>query len=84
MNYIINLAVQSKKVVNVINQLKKKSIKKAIFKRIFYMTCDAFLWQGYQDKVDDPEMRHLVPDAVRSKKDILFGNLKDIYRFHKE
>lgn len=43
MNYIINLAVQSKKVVNVINQLKKKSIKKAIFKRIFYMTCDAFL-----------------------------------------
>lgn len=71
------------KMVNVKYQLEQ-SIKKAIFKRTFYMTCDVFLWQGYQDKVDEPEMRHLVPDAVRSKKDILFGNLKDIYRFHKE
>lgn len=71
------------KMVNVKYQLEQ-SIKKAISKRTFYMTCDVFLWQGYQDKVDEPEMRHLVPDAVRSKKDILFGNLKDIYRFHKE
>lgn len=49
-----------------------------------YVSQLADIVHGYQDKVDDPEMRHLVPDAVRSKKDILFGNLKDIYRFHKD
>ncbi|XP_048744729.2 guanine nucleotide exchange factor DBS-like isoform X3 [Ostrea edulis] len=49
-----------------------------------YVSQLADIVHGYQDKLEDSEMRHLVPDAIRGKKEILFGNLEQIYRFHKD
>ncbi|KAM8954399.1 putative guanine nucleotide exchange factor MCF2L2 isoform 3-T3 [Pelodytes ibericus] len=39
--------------------------------------------EGYSSSVDNPEMNSLVPAALQNNKDILFGNLPEIYEFHK-
>ncbi|XP_062575742.1 guanine nucleotide exchange factor DBS-like isoform X1 [Saccostrea cucullata] len=49
-----------------------------------YVSQLADIVHGYERKLDDPEMRHLIPDALRGRKEILFGNLEQIYRFHKD
>lgn len=33
--------------------------------------------------MDKPSMAHLIPNTLLSKKDILFGNMPEIYQFHK-
>lgn len=32
--------------------------------------------------MDNPEMFGLMPPALRNKKDVLFGNMAEIYEFH--
>ncbi|XP_063068217.1 guanine nucleotide exchange factor DBS isoform X2 [Engraulis encrasicolus] len=39
--------------------------------------------QGYAAEMDNPTMAHLMPNALVNKKDILFGNMPEIYQFHK-
>ncbi|PWA32253.1 hypothetical protein CCH79_00013178 [Gambusia affinis] len=39
--------------------------------------------QGYAAEMDNPAMAHLIPSTLQSKKDILFGNMPEIYQFHK-
>lgn len=39
--------------------------------------------QGYAAEMDNPSMAHLIPSVLLSKKDILFGNMSEIYEFHK-
>lgn len=39
--------------------------------------------QGYAAELDNPVMAHLVPSTLLSKKDVLFGNMPEIYQFHK-
>uniref|UniRef100_A0A8C5HWW8 Guanine nucleotide exchange factor DBS-like n=1 Tax=Gouania willdenowi TaxID=441366 RepID=A0A8C5HWW8_GOUWI len=39
--------------------------------------------EGYAAEMDNPSMAHLIPSALHSKKDILFGNMTEIYQFHK-
>lgn len=39
--------------------------------------------QGYAAEMDKPSMAHLLPSTLLSKKDILFGNMPEIYQFHK-
>uniref|UniRef100_A0A8C9UXT6 MCF.2 cell line derived transforming sequence like n=1 Tax=Scleropages formosus TaxID=113540 RepID=A0A8C9UXT6_SCLFO len=39
--------------------------------------------QGYAAEMDNPAMLHLIPSALQNKKDILFGNMQEIYEFHK-
>ncbi|KAI3366297.1 hypothetical protein L3Q82_009765, partial [Scortum barcoo] len=34
-------------------------------------------------EMDNPAMAHLIPSTLLSKKDILFGNMSEIYQFHK-
>lgn len=38
--------------------------------------------QGYADEMDNPSMAHLIPIILHNKKDILFGNMAEIYHFH--
>uniref|UniRef100_A0A8C0BDX7 MCF.2 cell line derived transforming sequence-like 2 n=2 Tax=Accipitrinae TaxID=8955 RepID=A0A8C0BDX7_9AVES len=38
--------------------------------------------QGYASEMDNPNLVHLIPSALQNKKEILFGNLPEIYEFH--
>uniref|UniRef100_A0A3Q3VU59 Uncharacterized protein n=1 Tax=Mola mola TaxID=94237 RepID=A0A3Q3VU59_MOLML len=37
---------------------------------------------GYRAEMDNPAMSGLLPPILRSKRDILFGNMPEIYNFH--
>uniref|UniRef100_A0A8I3PZ37 MCF.2 cell line derived transforming sequence like n=1 Tax=Canis lupus familiaris TaxID=9615 RepID=A0A8I3PZ37_CANLF len=38
--------------------------------------------QGYAAELDNPLMAHLMSPGLQNKKDILFGNMEEIYHFH--
>uniref|UniRef100_A0A674GAA0 MCF.2 cell line derived transforming sequence-like 2 n=1 Tax=Taeniopygia guttata TaxID=59729 RepID=A0A674GAA0_TAEGU len=38
--------------------------------------------EGYASEMDNPNLVHLIPSALQNKKEILFGNLPEIYYFH--
>uniref|UniRef100_A0A3B4EFP3 MCF.2 cell line derived transforming sequence-like 2 n=1 Tax=Pygocentrus nattereri TaxID=42514 RepID=A0A3B4EFP3_PYGNA len=40
------------------------------------------IMEGYAAALDNSELNHLIPLALENKKDILFGNLAEIYDFH--
>ncbi|KAM3868779.1 LOW QUALITY PROTEIN: proto-oncogene DBL [Diretmus argenteus] len=37
---------------------------------------------GYRAEMEDPALSSLLPSALRSQKDLLFGNMPEIYQFH--
>uniref|UniRef100_A0AAQ6IHY4 MCF.2 cell line derived transforming sequence b n=1 Tax=Anabas testudineus TaxID=64144 RepID=A0AAQ6IHY4_ANATE len=37
---------------------------------------------GYRAEMEDPSMSYLLPLALRSQEDVLFGNMPEIYQFH--
>lgn len=39
--------------------------------------------EGYASSLDNPEMNPLIPVVLHNCKDVLFGNLQEIYEFHK-
>ncbi|XP_074514944.1 guanine nucleotide exchange factor DBS isoform X5 [Sebastes fasciatus] len=39
--------------------------------------------QGYASEMDNAAMAHLIPAPLQNKKEILFGNMTEIYHFHK-
>lgn len=39
--------------------------------------------EGYAAEMDNPSVAHLIPSNLLSKKDVLFGNMSEIYQFHK-
>ncbi|XP_064372737.1 probable guanine nucleotide exchange factor MCF2L2 isoform X7 [Dromaius novaehollandiae] len=38
--------------------------------------------EGYASEMDNPSLAHLIPSALQNKKEVLFGNLPEIYEFH--
>ncbi|XP_059587164.1 probable guanine nucleotide exchange factor MCF2L2 isoform X2 [Alligator mississippiensis] len=38
--------------------------------------------EGYASEMDNPDLMHLIPSALQNKKEVLFGNLPEIYDFH--
>nr|XP_055060626.1 guanine nucleotide exchange factor DBS isoform X9 [Misgurnus anguillicaudatus] len=40
--------------------------------------------EGYAAEMDNPSMAPLIPNTLLNKKDILFGNMPEIYQFHKK
>lgn len=40
--------------------------------------------QGYAAALDDPELIYLIPPSLENKKEVLFGNLPEIYEFHQK
>ncbi|XP_077393626.1 guanine nucleotide exchange factor DBS isoform X7 [Festucalex cinctus] len=39
--------------------------------------------QGYASEMDNAAMAHLIPAHLQNKKEVLFGNMPEIYHFHK-
>ncbi|XP_061696662.1 guanine nucleotide exchange factor DBS-like isoform X2 [Syngnathoides biaculeatus] len=39
--------------------------------------------QGYASEMDNASMAHLIPAHLQNKKEVLFGNMPEIYHFHK-
>ncbi|MCJ8732249.1 hypothetical protein PDJAM_G00209090 [Pangasius djambal] len=39
--------------------------------------------QGYAAEMDNPAMASIIPAALQNKKNVLFGNMQEIYFFHK-
>ncbi|KAM9347798.1 guanine nucleotide exchange factor DBS [Symphorus nematophorus] len=39
--------------------------------------------QGYASEMDNPAMVHLIPAPLQNKKEVLFGNMPEIYHFHR-
>uniref|UniRef100_A0A8B9JK04 Mcf.2 cell line derived transforming sequence-like b n=1 Tax=Astyanax mexicanus TaxID=7994 RepID=A0A8B9JK04_ASTMX len=39
--------------------------------------------QGYAAEMENPAMAPLIPNVLQNKKDVLFGNMQEIYHFHK-
>lgn len=39
--------------------------------------------QGYAAEMDNPAMASIIPASLQNKKDVLFGNMQEIYFFHK-
>ncbi len=40
------------------------------------------LWQGYRAEMDNTSLSNILPSVLRNKKEELFGNLPEIYKFH--
>ncbi|MEQ2223044.1 hypothetical protein ILYODFUR_032703 [Ilyodon furcidens] len=40
------------------------------------------IMQGYIAELNNSELSHLTPPSLENKKDVLFGNLPEIYEFH--
>ncbi len=40
--------------------------------------------QGYAAAMDDPGLIYLIPPSLENKKEVLFGNLTEIYEFHQK
>ncbi|RXN22324.1 guanine nucleotide exchange factor DBS isoform X7 [Labeo rohita] len=40
--------------------------------------------EGYAAALDDPELIYLIPPSLENKKEVLFGNLSEIYEFHQK
>ncbi|CAL8308769.1 unnamed protein product [Merluccius merluccius] len=40
--------------------------------------------EGYAAEMDNPSMAHLMPSSLLHKKEVLFGNMPQIYHFHKQ
>ncbi|XP_063057913.1 guanine nucleotide exchange factor DBS isoform X6 [Engraulis encrasicolus] len=40
--------------------------------------------EGYAAELDNSELSHLIPPTLENKKDVLFGNLPEIYDFHNQ
>uniref|UniRef100_A0A6I8N198 MCF.2 cell line derived transforming sequence like n=1 Tax=Ornithorhynchus anatinus TaxID=9258 RepID=A0A6I8N198_ORNAN len=38
--------------------------------------------EGYAAEMENPLMTHLIPPGLQNKKDVLFGNMEEIYHFH--
>ncbi|XP_078245911.1 putative guanine nucleotide exchange factor MCF2L2 isoform X4 [Pogona vitticeps] len=38
--------------------------------------------EGYASEMDNPDLIHLIPTPVLNKREVLFGNLTEIYEFH--
>uniref|UniRef100_A0A3B1IRI0 DH domain-containing protein n=1 Tax=Astyanax mexicanus TaxID=7994 RepID=A0A3B1IRI0_ASTMX len=41
-----------------------------------------FVFQGYRAEMDNPAISHILPSELHNKKEVLFGNLPEIYKFH--
>ncbi|CAL8395615.1 unnamed protein product, partial [Boreogadus saida] len=40
------------------------------------------IMEGYFSELDNSELSHLIPPSLENKRDVLFGNLPEIYEFH--
>uniref|UniRef100_A0A674I195 MCF.2 cell line derived transforming sequence like n=1 Tax=Terrapene triunguis TaxID=2587831 RepID=A0A674I195_9SAUR len=66
-----NLAVLRSHVINELIETERAYVEKLL--------C---VLEGYAAEMDNPLMMHLISPGLLNKKDILFGNMEEIYHFH--
>ncbi|XP_071193750.1 proto-oncogene DBL isoform X6 [Salvelinus alpinus] len=64
------------------DQLKRHIIKELIETERIYVEELLSVLLGYRAEMDNPALSHLLPSVLRSKKEVLFGNMPEIYKFH--
>ncbi|XP_042165521.1 proto-oncogene DBL isoform X2 [Oncorhynchus tshawytscha] len=64
------------------DQLKRHIIKELIETERIYVEELLSVLLGYRAEMDNPALSNLLPSALRSKKEVLFGNMPEIYKFH--
>ncbi|XP_052378184.1 guanine nucleotide exchange factor DBS isoform X4 [Oncorhynchus keta] len=67
-----NLAILRKHVMNELLETERAYVEELL--------C---VLQGYASEMDNPSMASLMPIPLQNKKDVLFGNMPEIYHFHK-
>ncbi|XP_036595703.1 proto-oncogene DBL [Trichosurus vulpecula] len=65
-----------------LNVLKSHVINELIETERVYVDELFTVLVGYRAEMDNPVMAPLIPPALRNMKDILFGNMPEIYEFH--
>uniref|UniRef100_A0A670J7S7 MCF.2 cell line derived transforming sequence like n=1 Tax=Podarcis muralis TaxID=64176 RepID=A0A670J7S7_PODMU len=66
-----NLAVLRKHVMNELLETERAYVEELL--------C---VLEGYAAEMDSPLMAHLILPGLQNKKDVLFGNMEEIYHFH--
>ncbi|XP_045572849.1 proto-oncogene DBL isoform X4 [Salmo salar] len=64
------------------DQLKRHIIKELIETERIYVEELLSVLLGYRAEMDNPVLSNLLPSVLRSKKEVLFGNMPEIYKFH--
>ncbi|XP_026874958.2 proto-oncogene DBL isoform X2 [Electrophorus electricus] len=62
--------------------LKRRVMKELIETERTYVEELLAVLLGYRAEMDNPSLSPLLPISLRNKRDILFGNMPDIYNFH--
>ncbi|XP_027702220.1 proto-oncogene DBL [Vombatus ursinus] len=65
-----------------LNVLKSHVINELIETERVYVDELSTVLVGYRAEMDNPGMLALIPPALKNRKDILFGNMPEIYEFH--
>nr|XP_057942736.1 proto-oncogene DBL isoform X2 [Doryrhamphus excisus] len=63
-------------------QVTRHVMKELIYTEKIYVDELLAVLLGYRAEMEDPSMSHLLPPLLVSQKDILFGNMPEIYQFH--
>ncbi|XP_056297015.1 proto-oncogene DBL isoform X2 [Pseudoliparis swirei] len=63
-------------------QLTRHIMKELIATERIYVDELLSVLLGYRAEMEDPSMSNLLPSALCSQKDVLFGNMPEIYQFH--
>ncbi|XP_064133717.1 proto-oncogene DBL isoform X2 [Loxodonta africana] len=69
---------------NSLDALKKHVLNELIQTERVYVRELFTVLLGYRAEMDNPEMFDLMPPLLRNKKDVLFGNMAEIYEFHND
>ncbi|XP_045080408.1 proto-oncogene DBL isoform X3 [Coregonus clupeaformis] len=64
------------------DQLKRHIMKELIETERIYVEELLSVLLGYRAEMDNPALSNLLPSVLRSKKEVLFGNMPEIYNFH--
>ncbi|XP_061818901.1 proto-oncogene DBL-like isoform X2 [Nerophis lumbriciformis] len=63
-------------------QITRHVMKELIYTEKIYVDELLAVLLGYRAEMEDPSMAYLLPSLLLSQKDILFGNMPEIYQFH--
>ncbi|KAJ7996348.1 hypothetical protein DPEC_G00236170 [Dallia pectoralis] len=64
------------------DQLKRHIMNELIETERIYVEELLSVLLGYRAEMDNPTLSDLLPSVLRSKKEVLFGNMPEIYKFH--
>ncbi|KAL1266594.1 hypothetical protein QQF64_002269 [Cirrhinus molitorella] len=65
-----------------LDQHKRHVMKELIETERFYVDELMSVLLGYRAEMDNPSLSNILPSVLRNKKEELFGNLPEIYKFH--